>query len=259
MSYEKLNEKRNFINSYKFWKIMLFKKKKKNIELPKKLSEWRVKHYWFYVWHGEQWHSFLVFCLLAFIFVKFVFFPTLGLALGTDYPVVAIVTGSMEHKIVNNHICGVSFKESKTKSLNLEEYWEICGERYEKNFNIYESDFRDFKYSNGMNVGDVIILVGADIEEIKIGDVIVFIPQDKQNGESAFFTQFGPVIHRVVSVKQKDKEKSFQTKGDANAISKANFEVEIPQEDILGVPIIKIPYLGYPKILLSKLYFKIRG
>ncbi len=83
---------------------------------------------------------------------------------------------------------------------------------------------------------------------------LVFIPQDKQaDGSSFFFTYYGPVIHRVVDKYEEDGTTYFQTKGDHNSMSQPNFEQKIPQEDVIGVATVRIPYVGYVKIWITQI------
>ena len=223
-------------------------KRMKKKQLPSKISDWKFKHYWYYVWHGDSWHSFLVFFLLAFFCVKFVFFPFIGVILGTDYPIVAIVTGSMEHKLTDNFsICDSENVGLEDKNLDVSEFWKYCGKYYEDNFDITEEEFEEFDYSGGLNVGDVLILKEAKIENIEVGDVIVFVPQDKVKGVSRFFSKYGPVVHRVIKLHKKEDGVYFQTKGDHNPVSGKNFEEFIPPEDVLGVP----PYGKSPTCRIS--------
>ncbi len=82
---------------------------------------------------------------------------------------------------------------------------------------------------------------------IEVGDVLVFVPQSKQ-----FFEQKGPVIHRVVKKWQDENGKyHFATKGDHNAESFNNFENDITEENVIGVGVVKIPFIGYVKLALN--------
>jgi hypothetical protein len=190
--------------------------------------------------------SFLVF---AIVFIKFLLFPTLGFFLGTEYPVVAIVSGSMEHKIVNHNICGRQFTTDKTLSLDFDTWWEYCGPYYEKNYQLTKEEFSQFDYTNGLNIGDAMILKGKDPSEIEVGEILVFIP-----GDAGWFSSHGPVIHRVVKKELIDGKYYFTTKGDHNPVtmSNNNFETRIPEDRILAVGWIRIPYIGYFKYGISK-------
>ncbi|MEM4366383.1 MAG: hypothetical protein QXN46_02190, partial [Candidatus Woesearchaeota archaeon] len=55
------------------------------------------KKVWRFLWHSNHPLSWLADFVLAFVLIKFVFYPVLGWSLGTAYPIVAVVSGSMEH------------------------------------------------------------------------------------------------------------------------------------------------------------------
>ena len=94
------------------------------------------------------------------------------------------------------------------------------------------------------------ILYGKDYEDIDIGEILVFKPNDK-----TFFEQKGPVIHRVMDAWQDDNGNyHFQTKGDHNPESFNNFERDIPQENVIGVGVFRVPYVGYAKIALVEIF-----
>ena len=110
--------------------------------------------------------------------------------------------------------------------------------------------FSNFDFKNGLNIGDVIILKGKSPEEIEIGEVLVFIPGDKR-----WYSQNGPVIHRVIEKKNNENgEIVFTTKGDNNPeIASGNFERNIREEQILAVAEYRIPYIGYLKVGLVRI------
>lgn len=213
----------------------------------KKKSPFRK--FWDYLWHSDSIGSYILNFLVAFLFIKFIFFPAIGFALSTDYPIVAIVSGSMEHKITNHDICDTRVVDVEDQRLSYDQWWEFCGDYYVDNFNITKEEFNEFPYDNGLNIGDVMILYGKDPDKIDVGDVLVFIPEDRN-----FFEQKGPVIHRVVEIREENSEKIFQTKGDHNPLSFPNFETEINEDEIIGVGVVKIPFVGYAKIMLNELY-----
>ena len=235
---------------------------------PKYLEQ--LKKFWHYLWYDDSLMSYVLNFALAFLFIKFIFFPSIGFALNNDYPVVAIVSGSMEHKfapktdsygrsLLNKDgtytyaLCGETYKKEKKlfnfdKNVNLSEFWGECGNYYEKNFNISMEQFGEFKYKNGLNIGDVMILYGKDPKEIEIGDVLVFEPQS-----ALFFETHGPVIHRVVRKWQDDSgDWHFRTKGDHNDQSFVNFENDIHEDKVIGVGSVRIPFIGYAKIALNR-------
>jgi len=209
-----------------------------------------IKKFWNFIWYDDSLLSYILNLLVAFIFIKFIFFPSVGFILNNDYPVVAIVSGSMQHKIVEHRICDKYVLKTTTENLNFDSWWNYCGEYYEKSFNLTKKDLNEFEYSNGLNIGDVMVLYGKNPKDIEVGEVLIFEPQNK-----IFFKNFGPVIHRVVK-KWKDENGKwhFQTKGDFNPKSGKNFEDNIIEDKVIGVPILRVPYLGYLKLILYKGY-----
>jgi len=211
-----------------------------------------LKRFWRYIWYDDSFGSYILNFILAFIIIKFIFFPALGFLLNNSYPVVAIVSGSMEHKIVENRVCDKYVVDENYKKLDFNSWWNLCGEYYKK-FNISQKSFEEFKYKNGLNIGDVMVLYGKKPKDINVGDVLVFIPQDRN-----FFETKGPVIHRVINIWQDEQETyHFRTKGDHNPQSFEGFENDISEENVIGVGVIRIPYIGFAKIVLSNTIGKI--
>jgi len=211
--------------------------KKKNIK-----TIWQK--IWYFIWEDDSVLSWIVNVVIAFILIKFIIYPGLGLLLGTTHPVVAVVSGSMEHKITNDgnsqlNMCGKFYQEKE--KVNFDYFWTECGDFY-KELNINKLEFQEFPFKNGFNTGDIIVLLGKKPEDIEIGDVIVF----RAN-------QPDPIIHRVVRIWQNEftGEYHFQTKGDHNAVSilssKIN-EYDVTETQLIGKAVFKIPYLGNIKI-----------
>lgn len=173
---------------------------------------------WYFVWKEDSLASWLVNVILAFIIVKFLIYPGLGLLLGTGYPVVAVVSSSMEH------------------SSNFDQWWEGNANWY-KQYNITEDQFTNYPLKNGFNKGDIMVLIGRKPMNIKTGDVIVFKGSLKD-----------PIIHRVIRLYQEDNKYYIQTKGDNNADSRQD-ELRISTENIVGKAVFRVPWLGWVKIL----------
>jgi len=171
---------------------------------------------WHFVWEGEGWLSWVVDIVLAFVLIKFVVYPVLGLVLVTSHPIVAVVSGSMEH------------------DGSFDSWWQSQKTLYD-GYNITKEQFAEFSYKNGFNKGDLMILYSK--KNIKVGDIAVFNSDGK----------FDPIIHRVVAITEKDGKKYYFTKGDHN-LGIASFEQNIPEEKIIGKAIIRVPYLGWIKI-----------
>lgn len=203
-----------------------------------------LKKTWHFIWVEDSILSWIVNIILAFVIIKFLLYPGIGLAMGTDYPIVAVVSGSMEHKIVKNtqgipNICGNTYKETEW-FLNKEEYWQECGQWYE-NQNITKEQFQQWIFKNGFNKGDIMFLKGKDPEKITQGDILVFQTQLPE-----------PIIHRVVKTWEENGTYYYQTKGDHNEGS-GSMELQTPQDHVYGVAWLRIPFLGYVKIIAVEL------
>ena len=173
------------------------------------------KKIWHFIWEDNSIWSWLVNVVLAFILVKFIIYPGLGLLFGTGYPVVAVVSGSMEH------------------DGSFDSWWNGQKSFYE-DMGIMKEDFKDYKFSNGFNKGDIMVLFKA--KNIKKGDVIVFWGSASE-----------PIIHRVVKI-----DNTYQTKGDHNSGSRGD-EMNITEDKILGRAVLRIPYLGWLKLIFMQI------
>jgi len=82
--------------------------------------------------------------------------------------------------------------------------------------------------------GDMLVLQGAQREQIAEGDIIVFDPPAGGT----------PIVHRIVEINQ---DGTFQTKGDANN-GQLYYEKEIDYSQIHGRVVMILPYMGWIKI-----------
>ena len=215
--------------------------------------DWRRfwKKTWYFIWESDSILSWIVNIILAFIIIKFIVYPGLGFLLQTSYPIVAVVSGSMEHKTVHPcidfnrqindcskydenvyYICGDSF--SSKQSSNLDSFWKNCGSWYEENTIITKENFKGFKFKNGFNKGDIMVLRGVKPKDVKRGDTIVYTTTS---------TSY-PIIHRVVDVKEENSQYIFTTKGDHNS----GQDAPVNQERLIGKAVLRIPLLGWIKI-----------
>ena len=193
-----------------------------------------TKKTWNFFWKEDSIWSWLANVVVAFVVIKFIIYPVLGVLLGTSYPIVAVVSESMEHGLYNNRLCDqylAEFPES------FDNYWEVCGSWYEEQ-GIDKQQFQRFSFKNGFNKGDVIVLWRPS--NLEIGDILVFQANKPQ-----------PIIHRIVKVWDEDGKTYYQTKGDHNGDSDSRTiqETKISEERIFGKGIVRIPYLGWLKIL----------
>ncbi|MBD3310130.1 signal peptidase I, partial [Candidatus Woesearchaeota archaeon] len=189
---------------------------------------------WYFIWEDDSIWSWLVNILLAFLIIKFIVYPGLGFMLGTTHPIVAVVSGSMEHDRTDQYgyICGKYLPDYEG---GYDSWWDACGSWYEDN-GITKQQFRDFQMSNGFSKGDIIVLRNGDSKNLELGDVIVFVGRRPE-----------PVIHRVVEIDQEDGEYLVTTKGDHNEDSDT-YEGHIPNQLIAGKAFFRLPYLGFIKI-----------
>lgn len=195
-----------------------------------------LKKTWQFLWQSNSPWSWFVNIILAFILIKFVIYPFLGLLFGTSYPIVAVISESMEHGLSDQYLCGRRFADLKESDDN---YWQICGDWYENN-NISQNQFQKFPFQNGFNKGDIVIAWRAKPENLEIGDILIF-----QGGKPQ------PIIHRLVKRWQEKGNFYFQTKGDHNKDSLAGplGETKINEERMLGKGLLRLPYLGWIKII----------
>ncbi|MFC1648661.1 signal peptidase I [Nanoarchaeota archaeon] len=187
---------------------------------PPKPKTWYGKT-WYFVWHDDSLLSWIINIILAFILIKFVVYPGLGFFFGTQFPIVAVVSESMEHQ------------------GKFDAWWSDNKDFYLKN-NITQAQFELYPFHNGFGKGDIMILVGKDPYEIGVGQVIVY-----QSGKPY------PIIHRVIHVQEKSGKYYFETKGDNNGNQIVDIDLDetnIPEDVVYGKAVARVPYLGYVKI-----------
>ncbi len=201
-----------------------------------------------FIWYEDSVLSWIANIVVAFIFIKFIFYPLLALLFATQLPVVAVVSCSMEHKFTNcgenrlmDNLCGVPGKGS----VNYDTFWQFCGDFYEER-NITKGQFTTFPLASGFNKGDIIFLKGVPVDKLKVGDTIVFSADERSY----------PIIHRIVKITYTGNEYNIQTKGDHNKAQISDGalnELEIKENQILGKAMLKVPFLGYVKIWFTNL------
>jgi signal peptidase I len=203
------------------------------------------KKIWYFLWHSDSAASWVANIVLAFVIIRFVMYPLLGIILGTSFPVVAVVSESMEHGLHNGEICGQDFNSFPK---GFDSYWNICGHWYEDK-GITKNQFLKFKMHNGFNKGDIIVLWRANRNNLDVGDILVFWASKAQ-----------PIIHRVVFIGEETNSVGetvpfYQTKGDHNrdSFSGALGERHISEERIVGQALFRVPLLGWIKILFVDL------
>ncbi len=173
-----------------------------------------LKKFWDFL-QKDSLASTVVFLLLAVIFLVVIFFPTLSLITGSDYPLVIVESCSMYH-----HEYG--FEKTFTSPL------------YEKN-GISIEDTKNWDFQNGLKKGDIIFIVGP--KKVKQGEVIIFAGRGIAT----------PIIHRII-----DDDEPYGTKGDnyiSNSRQLTGVETEIAEDQILGKAVFRIPALGWVKLI----------
>ncbi|MBI4016805.1 MAG: hypothetical protein HY363_03880 [Candidatus Aenigmarchaeota archaeon] len=189
-----------------------------------------LKKLWWFIWEDNSPASWVVNVILAFVLIKYGLYPALGAILGTTYPVVAVMSGSMEHDTA------------------LDEWWQeqccsdaLCtthrtqGALYEAN-KIDKEKFLTYPFPKGFNKGDIMVLVRP--KKLKQGDILVFSAP----------LQPEPIIHRLISV----EEEKYKTKGDNNC-NLIGFEEKILPKQTIGKAVLRIPYLGWIKIIFVEI------
>jgi len=173
-----------------------------------------LKKFWDFL-QKDTWQSWLVSLVLIVIFIKFIFFPAISLITGSPLPLVVVESCSMYH--------------------NAEfEGWRDAHSTLYLPYEINKSDFQNYNFKNGLNKGDVIIVWGRTT--YREGDVIIF------KADTTY-----PIIHRLVNVEP------LSTKGDNND-NQLPIEKVIPEENVIGKGIVKIPLIGWLKLIFFDIF-----
>jgi len=171
-----------------------------------------IKKIWHFLWESDSPASWLICLALAFIIVKFIFFPLLSMVFASALPMVVVESTSMVHE------------------GNFESFWTNFGEFY-FDMDISKDEFSEFPLKNGFNKGDIMVIQGRD--DYKVGEVIVFrVPY-----------QSTPIIHRIIKI----ENGRYSTKGDHNPYQ-LSCENDTKKDQIIGRAIGRIPLLGYVKL-----------
>jgi len=189
-----------------------------------------IKKFWKFL--GEDtWLSWIVSVVLAFLIVKFIFFPGLSLLLATNLPLVVVESGSMHHP--------GSFVGNAIGSENeFELWWNEKGDWY-KEKGIEESEAKNWPLKTGLEMGDIVVISGYKTPEK--GDIIIFNADQKH-----------PIIHRIIDVKEINGEVVYETKGDNNE-GQLVFEKDVPKDAVIGRAVFRIPKIGLIKLAFVKL------
>jgi hypothetical protein len=166
-------------------------------------------------------YSIAAFCVVAYFGIRFLVFPVIGFAAGTSLPIVAVISDSMVH--------GDGWEESPAMCNSTP-----CSQQdFYAQYNISMDAFDSFRFDNGFNKGDVMLVRGENSYEV--GDVVVYQADNRP-----------PVIHRVISVKD---DNTYVVKGDNNpAPIQSTGEFNLDESRIIGSAYARLPFLGWVKI-----------
>ncbi len=179
--------------------------------------------FWFIVWKDDSLKGWIFSIIFLFIFIKFIFFPVLSLVAGTSLPLAIVESCSMYH-------------EGNLLS-NYDNWWQGHETKYLK-YDIEKEGFENFKFKDGFNKGDILFIIKAKLEKLKVGDIIIFNAEQKN-----------PVIHRIIKIENKNGEQIFSTIGDNNN-GQLSFEKNIKSGEIVGKAVFKLaPSLGWGKLI----------
>ena len=179
--------------------------------------------FWNLLWKDESMKGWIFSIVFIFIFIKFIFFPVLGLATGTQIPLAIVESCSMYH--------------SGNLFANFGAWWTRHDTKYTA-WGINEMEFKNFPLENGFNKGDILLVTHADPAKLKVGDIIIY------NAGIA-----NPVIHRIMNITETPQGPVFSTEGDNNN-GQLSFENGIRPDQILGKAQLKlVPYAGWIKLI----------
>ncbi len=205
-----------------------------------------TKRVWHFLWVEDSVASWIANIIVAFLLIKFIVYPVLGAVLGTTYPIVAVVSGSMEHDASFNDwwidVCAPG-----GRPLTFADGTSVTPERLYGTFDIDQGAFEAYPFHNGFDKGDLMILYSG--QSVRVGDVLVFATAGLSD----------PVIHRIVDIRQDGQDSPrYYTMGDHNC-RQHPFEQGITQQQVLGKAVVRIPWLGWIKIGFVELIQFIRS
>lgn len=200
--------------------------------MEKKSLKENLKKFWNLLWKDNSFKGWLFSIIFLFVFIKFIFLPGLSLLTGTSMPMAIVESCSMYHRW--------------NVFSNFDGWFERHESKYSE-FNITQEQFEKFELNGGFSKGDILFIVKANPDKLKVGDVILF-----NSG-----TKGTPVIHRLIKIEEKNGEKIFTTLGDNNngMLSPENNlagvdEREIREEQLVGKAIFRLtPWFGWAKLI----------
>lgn len=92
-----------------------------------------------------------------------------------------------------------------------------------------------------LEIGHLLVLQARAPDQIQVGDIIVF--------DASYHEK--PIVHRIVEIQNVTGELHYFTQGDNNNLRDPMYRV---YEDIIGVVVFAIPYLGHVTLFLHQPY-----
>lgn len=181
------------------------------------------RKFWFIVWKDDSFKGWILSIIFLFILIKFIFFPVLNLVTGTSLPLAIVESCSMYH---NGNMLS-----------DYDEWWQTHESKYSE-FELTKEQFKEFIFKKGFNKGDILFIIRAKPEKLKVGDVIIF------NGGTQ-----NPIIHRIIKINQQDSQYIFSTIGDNNN-GQLSIEKNIKKDQLVGKAVFRpAPYFGWGKLV----------
>ena len=194
---------------------------------------------------NQGWPGVIISIVFGVALAAFFYYGVLSTILQTSLPVVAVVSGSMDHGITDDNLKESAYPCGKVVDGYTESFgnwWDLCGGSYAQ-FGITAEQFMEFPFRDGFKKGDMPIVQKSD--SYKEGDIIVYTALNCQTRE---ISESAPIIHRIVEI---DEQGIIHTKGDHNR-SQNHYENCISKDQVHGRVIFIIPKLGYVKVLASE-------
>lgn len=191
------------------------------------------KKFWFLLWKDNSVKGWIFSLIVLFIFIKFIFFPFLSFATGTSLPLAIVESCSMYHQGNFFSDFNAWFDRHQIKYASV---------------NVTKDEFEKFSLKDGFDKGDILFIIKANPDKLKIGDIILF-----SSGSGGT-----PVIHRIIKIADDENgEKIFTTMGDNNNAvlvpgnNPSNVdERTIKSEQLVGKAVFRVvPWFGWIKLI----------
>lgn len=179
--------------------------------------------FWFLLWQDNSIKGWIFSVVFLFVFIKFIFFPALGLVTGTSLPLAIVESCSMYHE--------------HNLFSNFDSWWTRHDTKYSRT-GIDKTLFSGFPLQNGFNKGDILLVTRANPEKLQVGDIIIFNAGTNN-----------PIIHRIIKIDETSEGRIFSTEGDNNNGQLVS-EKQIKEDQLVGKATLRIvPYGGWVKLI----------